>query len=169
MVSHLNSFKYVEMDGEFIETPCQTFEVIPPTIVVAKDTPATPKIVKDSPRIASVKDARTVVEEGNCTIWGQLPYIPYKSNKFSLGFSSKAQKEVRRICAGGPPFRIRNNEVNALEDTDNDGNLDDWIFLTTDGGINNWKAKDFVSISFIQEYLLFPIFICFKKFVFNFF
>ena len=26
MVSHLNSFKYVEMDGEFIETPCQNFE-----------------------------------------------------------------------------------------------------------------------------------------------
>ena len=22
MVSHLNSFRYVEMDGEFIETPC---------------------------------------------------------------------------------------------------------------------------------------------------
>ena len=25
MVSHLNSFKYVEMDGEFIEIPCQAF------------------------------------------------------------------------------------------------------------------------------------------------
>ena len=25
MVIHLNSFKYVEMDGEFIETPCQEF------------------------------------------------------------------------------------------------------------------------------------------------
>ena len=25
MVSHLNSFKYVEMDGEFIETTCEAF------------------------------------------------------------------------------------------------------------------------------------------------
>ena len=29
MVSHLNSFRYVEMDGEFIETPCQNFEEVP--------------------------------------------------------------------------------------------------------------------------------------------
>ena len=64
MVSHLNSFRYVEMDGEFIETPCQVFEVIPPTIVVAKAMPATPKIAKDTPRMASLKDVRVVVEEG---------------------------------------------------------------------------------------------------------
>ena len=25
MVSHLSSFKYVDMDGEFVETPCQDF------------------------------------------------------------------------------------------------------------------------------------------------
>ena len=29
MVSQLNSFRYVEMDGEFIETPCQNFEEVP--------------------------------------------------------------------------------------------------------------------------------------------
>ena len=29
MVSYLNSFCYVEMDGEFIETPCQNFEEVP--------------------------------------------------------------------------------------------------------------------------------------------
>ena len=28
MVSHLNFFRYVEMDGEFIETPCQNFEEV---------------------------------------------------------------------------------------------------------------------------------------------
>ena len=90
MVSHLNSFKYVEMDGEFIESPCQTFEVIPPTIIIAKATPSTPKITKDPPRMASLKDARVIVEEGGCTILGQLPDIPYKSNKFGLGFISEA-------------------------------------------------------------------------------
>ena len=63
-------------------------------IVVAKATLATPKIIKDSPRMVSLKDARFVVKEGGCTIWGQLPDIPYKSDKFGLGFSSKAQKEV---------------------------------------------------------------------------
>ena len=29
MVSYLNSFRYVEMDGEFIETPFQNFEEVP--------------------------------------------------------------------------------------------------------------------------------------------
>ena len=29
MVSHLNSFRYVEMDEEFIETPFQHFEEVP--------------------------------------------------------------------------------------------------------------------------------------------
>ena len=101
--------------------------------------------------MASLKDARAVVEDEGCTIWGQLPDIPYKSNKFGLGFTSKAQKKVRRARAGGPPLRINNNEVNAREDTDSDGDLDDWIFPTIGGGLNNWKAKDFVPISFSQE------------------
>ena len=101
--------------------------------------------------MASLKDARIVIQEGGCTVWGQLHDIPYKSNKFEMGFTSKAQKEVRRVRAGGPPFCISNNEVNALEDTDSDCDLDSWIFPTADGGLNNWKAKDFISISFIQE------------------
>ena len=62
MVSHLNSFKYVKMDGEFTETPCQVFEVIPLTFTVAKATLATPKIIKDSPKMACLKVARVVVE-----------------------------------------------------------------------------------------------------------
>ena len=36
MVSHLNSFRYVEMDGEFIEAPCQHFEEVPQTVVATK-------------------------------------------------------------------------------------------------------------------------------------
>ena len=32
MVIHLNSFRYVEIDGEFIETPFQHFEEVPQTL-----------------------------------------------------------------------------------------------------------------------------------------
>ena len=43
MVSHLNSFRYVEMDEEFIETPCQNFEEVPQfsasTEVITKKLP----------------------------------------------------------------------------------------------------------------------------------
>ena len=150
MVSHLNYFKYVEMDGEFIETPCQTFEVIPPTIVVAKASYATLRITKDPPRKASLKDARVVVEEGGCTIWGKLSDILYKSDKFGLGFTSNAQKAVHRARARGPPLKISNQEVNAIADGEEDGSLEDWIFPTVNRGLRNWEARDFVPITFIS-------------------
>ena len=86
MVSHLNSFRYVEMDDEFIETPYQNFEVIPPT--ASEDVTAIPKVSWVLPRMASLKDAKATQEEGSCTIWGQLPDILYKSDKFGLGFTA---------------------------------------------------------------------------------
>ena len=44
--------------------------------------------------MASLKAARAVVKDRGCTVWGQLLDIPYKSDKFGLVFTSKAQKEV---------------------------------------------------------------------------
>ena len=46
MVSHLNSLKYIEMDGEFVDTFCQAFEVVPPMVTVSKTPPSTPKAAK---------------------------------------------------------------------------------------------------------------------------
>ena len=45
-------------------------------------------------KMASLKDAKAVVEEGGCTIWGQLPDFPHKIDKFGLGFTSGAQRVV---------------------------------------------------------------------------
>ena len=61
MVSHLNSFRYVEMDDEFIETPCQHFEEVPQTVVTAKTATKTPRPLL---KIASLKDTRAAIEEG---------------------------------------------------------------------------------------------------------
>ena len=91
-----------------------------------------------------------MVEEGGSTIWGQLPDFPYKSDKFGLGFTSTGQKVVRRACVGGPPVKISDRGVNALEDSEEDGSLEDWIFPTVGGGLCNWEAKDFVPINFIN-------------------
>ena len=91
MVSHLNTFKYVEMDGEFIETPCQTFEVVPPTKIAT----AVPKVARTPSTMASLKDAQAVVEDGGSPIWGQLPDIPHQFHKLGLGFTSQAQKAVK--------------------------------------------------------------------------
>ena len=82
---------------------------------------------------------------------GQLPDIPYKSDKFGLGFTSGAQKAVRRARAGGPPLKISNHRVNTVEDDEDNYDLEEWIFPTVNGGLSNWEAKDFVPITFIQQ------------------
>ena len=151
MISHLNSFRYVELDGEFIKTPFQHFEEVSQEIAATKEVSSTPVITRPPPRMSSLKDAKAVVEEGGSTIWGQLPDFPYKSDKFGLGFTSTAQKSVHRARAGGPPVKISHQGVNALEDSEEDGRLEDWIFPTVGRGLCNWEAKDFVPITFTLQ------------------
>ena len=102
-------------------------------------------------KMASLKDARAVIEKGGCANRGQLPDIPYKSNKFGLGFTSEAQIFFRCTRAGGPPLCINNHGVDAFEDSDSSCDMDEWIFLTIGSGLKNWEAKEFVPITFIQE------------------
>ena len=52
---------------------------------------------------------------------------------------------------GGPPVKISNQGVNVVEDNEEDGILEDWIFPTVSGGLRNWEAKDFVPITFISQ------------------
>ena len=68
MVSHLNLFRYVEMVGEFIETPCQHFEEVPQMLASAE-------IVTEDPpmKMASLKDAGAVVEKGGLLKWCSTP------------------------------------------------------------------------------------------------
>ena len=120
MISHLNSFRYVELDGEFIETPFQHFQEVSQEVAVTKAVSPTPKISRPPLLMPSLKDAKAVIEEGGCTIYGQLPDILYKSDKFGLGFTLNAQKAVRHAHAGGPPLKISNREVNTVEDGEED-------------------------------------------------
>ena len=113
-----------------------------------------PKITRPPLKMASLKDARAVVEEGGCTIWGQLPDIPYKSNKFGLGFTSEAQRVVRRTRAGGPPLRISNHGVNVLEDSDSNCDMDEWIFPTIGFG-QQFGCQRFCSYYFYSRVIVF--------------
>ena len=151
MVSHLKSSRYVEMDGKFIETPFQHFEEVPQIVAVTKTVSQFSKITRPPLKMSSFKDAKAVVEGGGCTILGQLLDIPYKFDKFGLSFTSGAQKVVRRARAGGPHLRISNHGVNVVEDSDDSYNLEEWIFPTISGGLNNWEAKDFCPNYFIQQ------------------
>ena len=123
------------MDEEFIETPCQTFEVIPPAVV--EDVSSIPKITKTPHKMASLRDAKAAIEEGGNSIWGQLLDIPYKSNKFGLGFTVEGQRVIRRARAGRPPFGVSNNGFNAIEYAGSDYDLSNWIFPIIGDGLDN--------------------------------
>ena len=120
-------------------------------IAATKTVSYVPMITRPPPRMSSLKDAKAVIEEGGSTIWGKLPDFPFKSDKSDLGFTSTAQKTMRRARAGGPPVKISHQGVNALEDGEEEGSLEDWIFPTVSGGLCNWEAKDFVPINFISQ------------------
>ena len=117
------------------------------TTKVSSDLPKADRLV---PWMASFKDARVAVEEGNCDTWGQLLEIPFKVDKYGLGFIIKAQKEVRRARAGKPPLRIGGHEFNPVGASDDKVAFEDWVYPTTTK-LNNCQAKHFVSISFIKE------------------
>ena len=51
MVSHLQSFCYLEIEGEFIETPCQAFKAVPRVRPV--DSPVTPEVTRVPAKMAS--------------------------------------------------------------------------------------------------------------------
>ena len=125
------------MDGEFIETPCQNFEEVPQTVSATKTATSVPKNTRPPLKMASLRDSKVVVEEAGCTIWGQLPDIPYKSDKFGFGFTLGAQKAVRRARVGGPSLWISNHGVNTVEDSDDSCDLEEWIFPTIEGGLTN--------------------------------
>ena len=147
MVSHLNSFRYIEMDGEFIETPFQHFQEVPPTLASAETV-----IEEDFPlKMASLKDARAVIEKGECANWGRLPDFTPKTDKFGLGFTAEAQRAVRKAKIGRPPVFITNPGVNAIEGDAEESEFDSWIYPTTDGGLNNWTAKDYIPVTFVTQ------------------
>ena len=151
MISHLNSFRYVELDGELIETPFQHFEEVSPEVTVAKTMTDVPIISKPVYRMASLKDMEAVIKEGRSTVRGQLPDFPYKTGKYGLGFTAASQTAVRRSRSRGIPLKITHHGVHALEDDEEGGNFEDWIFPTIEGGLNNWDAKDFIPITFINQ------------------
>src|SRR4051812_36801393 len=66
--------------------------------------------------MASLKDAKAMIEQGDCTVWGQLPDIPYKSDKLGLGYDSENQKNDQGPRSGGLMSHFVSQEVNAIED-----------------------------------------------------
>ena len=101
--------------------------------------------------MASLKDARAVIEKGECANWGRLPDFTPKTDKFGLGFTAEAQRVVRKARIGRPLVFITNPGVNAIEDDVEESEFDSWIYPTTDNGPSNWTEKDFTPITVVTQ------------------
>ena len=128
MVSHLTSFRYVEVEGEIHETPFQAFE----TVQVIKAP--RPEVKKTEVSISSWKDAKTVVEAGHPEGWGRVLDLPPKLNKFGVGFTPGLQGVTSKDADSFKPVKfssaglIKDAQANAIvEDADSDYDMDEWI------------------------------------------
>ena len=103
--------------------------------------------------MASLKDARAVIEKGECANWGGILDFTPKTDKFGLGFTVEAQRAVRKARIGRPPVLITNPGVNAIRDEDEveESEFDSWTYPTTDGGLTNWSAKDHIPVTFVTQ------------------
>src|SRR4051812_37238018 len=66
--------------------------------------------------MVSLKDAKAVIEEGGCTVWGQLIDVPYKFDKLGLGYTNGIQKSDQSPHSGGLMSHFISQGVNAIED-----------------------------------------------------
>lgn len=165
LVTHLTSFRYVEVEGEVHETPLHAFEAVQ-MIQTSRSKDKRPAV-----SMSSLKDARAVVENGHPKGWGRVLDLPLKFIKLGLGFS-KSQQDVAPEAHKAPkvltPVRftgagfINNDQANAADDDDDsDYDINNWIRLSVPGenstiGLQRMPSK---SRSIRSNFLLFSFII----------
>ena len=83
VVSHLASFRYVDVGGEIHKTPFQVFK-----LVNMEMTPPVKAAPGTKLSMASWKDAKTIIQAGHPTCWGIMLDFPVNKDKSGLGFHS---------------------------------------------------------------------------------
>lgn len=131
MVSHLTSFRYIEVEGEVHDTLFQAFE----GVQMIKTPRSEGK--KHAVSMSLLKDAIAVVENGHPEGWGHVLDPPMKFDKIGLSFgnskqditpeaphTSKVLTPVKFTSAGF----ISNDQANAISaDDDSDYDINNWI------------------------------------------
>lgn len=144
-VSHLTSFRYIEVGEDIVETPLQALEVV--NVVQTK-----PKLVEEPKGVmTSWKSVKAAIEAGCPGSWGTVIELPEKKDKCGLGYQPSIELfKDQKIHQGKVPsiqeifskagFRS-DDQVNALEDEDLD--LSKMVFCgPPDAALTNWKATD---------------------------
>lgn len=150
LVSHLTSFRYMEIEGEYHETPFQAFEAV--------HMIKTPQTKKSEAPMSSLKDAKAVVESEQSNSWGHVIEVSPKLDKFCLGFKGKKSDMESGSSSLSTPVKfssagtIQDCNINAV-DNENDGfNIDNWIRPSIpDIGLNNWTSMDVVQVTSTPE------------------
>ncbi|XP_050890936.1 uncharacterized protein LOC127096407 [Lathyrus oleraceus] len=144
-VSHLTSFRYIEVGEDIVETPLQALEVV--NMVQTKlKLVEEPKVV-----MSSWKSVKAAIKVGCPGSWGTMIELPEKKDKCGLGYQPSIELfKDQTIHQGKVPsiqeifskagFRS-DDQVNALEDEDPD--LSKMVFCgPPDAALTNWKATD---------------------------
>lgn len=148
MISHLNSFRYIEVEGEIHETPFQAFDVVHAIKI--------PHIEEKKQKISmsSFKQAQAVVESGDPEGWGRVLELPTQKDKCGLEFKFD-QEQRNREKNGTPetqqaidPIKFINagksKEIDACaveDEVDSDYDLENQIHPTVPSQeLSNWTS-----------------------------
>ncbi|XP_058766556.1 uncharacterized protein LOC131640166 [Vicia villosa] len=138
VVSHLASFRYIELEGEVHETTCQAFEAVQ-TIKI----PYVENKKLEAP-MSSLKEAKAVVESGHPEGWGRF------GQSSSNGASEKPGTFVpNKFSSAGI---VKDHICVADDDMDSDYDIEEWIKpCVPEQKLLNWSSEDIISISFDQK------------------
>lgn len=92
LVSHLTSFRYIDVDGEITKTPFQSLEVV--NVLTVQQVPEPPKLELS---IASWQGDKVVIVTGNTQGWGKLIEVRKKWDKFGLGYEPSSDRTNNQL------------------------------------------------------------------------
>lgn len=107
--------------------------------------------------MASLKDAKAVVEAGRPEGWGRVVEVEPKFDKFGLGFDPVLCRQILKVPNLATPVRFSNasigsGQANAVDDSDNEFDIDKWIRPSVPGmELNNWTLEDCVPVTMVKE------------------
>src|ERR1044072_5099710 len=122
-------------------------------------TPQQKEDKKDKPEssMASLKDAKAVVEAGHPEGWGSVVEVAPKFNKFGLGFEPVLHHQILKAPNLATPVRFSNagigsRQTNAVDDSDNEFDIDRWIRPSVPSmELNNWTSEVCVPVTMVKE------------------
>lgn len=147
LVSHLTSFRYIEVDGEITETPFQSLEVV--NVMVIQQTSETPK---SGPSMASWQGDKVIMESENAQDWGKVVEVREKWDKFGLGYEPSSneagsQHNREQIPSIEETFTsvgyIFGNQVAMINEETREEGVSNWILQAAPNEeLKNWKVVE---------------------------